>query len=101
MDMSAMSADDFTKVARSLQAEAVRLRLVAPAFRSPPHAPGQTRTLRRTRADQVVCAVDRWREPIDVTGDMIAGVIAANRLTGEDAEMIRGQLWQAAGIAVA
>ncbi len=98
--MESTTREAFCALARALQAEAVRLRLLPPVFRDQPHVPGENRTLRRTRAEQVVVAVNRWRPEIDVASDMIAGVLAANRLTGDEAELVRAQLWQAAGIAV-
>ena len=98
--MNSTTREEFSALARALQAEAVRLHLLPPVFRDQPHIPGADRTLRKTRAEQVVVSVNRWRPEIDVASDMIAGVLAANRLTGEEAETIGAALWLAAGLAV-
>ncbi len=98
--MESTTRDAFCALARALQAEAVRLHLTPPVFRDSPHVPGENRTLRRTRAEQIVVAVNRWRPEIDVASDMIAGVLAANRLTGDEAEAFKAALWMAAGLSV-
>ncbi len=98
--MEVTSIEEFTSIARALQSECVRLRLLAPAFKGQTHLPGHDRTLRHTRANQVVVSVNRWRSPHAVTTDLIAGVLRANDLEGEEADLIRAQLWLAAGIAV-
>jgi hypothetical protein len=93
---------EFVAIARSLQAECHRLNLVAPAFRSPPHQHGN-RTVRRTPSGTVIVAVRLDRDPNLVAADLVDGVIAANPdLAGSDAEeLIRSDLWIAAGLALA
>lgn len=92
---------EFSRIARALQDEARRLGLVAPAFRCPPHAKGANRTLRRTETGQVVVAVNRWRDEHAVASDMIEGLIRANDLATDEAEIMRPRLWLAAGMALA
>ena len=58
-----------------------------PSFVSPPRAPSATRTIRWLAPDRALVAVRRGTRTADaVVGDMIDGVIAANRLSGSDAE---------------
>lgn len=97
-----MSVDEYTKVARSLQGEARRLGLTACAFRAPCRVAGN-RSIRRTRAGQVVVHVNFvGRDPIDVTGDLIDGVLAAQSdLDAVMTETMRNALWVAAGAAIA
>ena len=59
----------------------------APSFASPPRAPSATRTIRWLSADRALVAVRRGDRAADaVVSDMIDGVIAANRLSGSEAE---------------
>lgn len=95
------TATEFAAIARALQAECGRLRIQTPAFRSPPHLPRVDRTVRRCEG-MVVVAVRLDRDAHDVTQDMIDGVIAANELdNAEGVDTLRGELWQAAGLALA
>lgn len=98
--MSFTRASEFAAVARALQGECARLGIKAPAFRSPPHQSGP-RSIRRC-PDGVVVAVRLDRDEYAVTSDLIDGCIAANPdLDREAVELIRSELWLAAGAAVA
>lgn len=94
------TATEFAEICRALHVECHRLRIVAPAFRSPPH----TRAPRAIHRypDGVVVLVRLDRDPHAVTADCIDGVIAANPLLEGDAvAMTRTALWEAAGLALA
>jgi hypothetical protein len=90
------STAQFLEVARALGAVARRRRLVAPGFRSPPRLKGVARSLRRwpDGSSQVAVQV-RGRPMAAVTADMIDGVVAANQLTGAEADRLRSELWAA------
>lgn len=91
---------EFTIIARALQHECQRLGIVAPAFRSHPHAPG-TRSIRRC-PDGIVVSVRLDRDEHSVTSDLIDGCVVANPdLDREAIELVRSALWEAAGLAVA
>jgi len=93
------SATEFARIARSLQVEATRLGLVAPAFRSPPHVDSD-RTLRR-HPSQVVISIRLDRDPHAIASDMIDGLVKAQPVNLGDTEaMVRHCLWEAAGVAV-
>lgn len=79
----------FAEAARRLS-EACRARgLIAPAFRSPPGRPS-VRTLRRRPDGGVVVAVQVRGRPLAVVlADMVDGVVAANHLSGAEAEQVR------------
>src|SRR5580698_9173993 len=84
----------FAETARLICDEARRGGLRTPTFRSPPRVLGRDRTLRRRADGSVAIAVRLSGRPfVAVVADMIDGTIAANRLTGQDAEMWRRQLW--------
>lgn len=88
---------DFSRIARSLAAEARRQGLNAPVFRSPPRRPGATRTLRRRPDGAVVVAVRlRGRAVEAVLADLVEGVLAANGVTGAEADPLRVALVAAA-----
>lgn len=92
----------FAAAARVLSVEARRVGLMAPAFRSPPRAPGVDRSLRRRGGGGTVVAVRvRGRLWPAVAADMVEGVVAANGLDGVAAEHLRRRLWQALGGAAA
>lgn len=92
------SALDFARAARALPAEARRAGLVAPGFRCPPRIVGVDRSLRRVdRARSVVAVRLKGRPWPAVLGDMIEGVVVANRLQPPQADRVRGQLWAAVG----
>jgi hypothetical protein len=83
----------FSGIALALGEEARRAGLVVPGFRSPPRLDGAIRTIRyRPAGGTVVAVVIRDRPISDVVGDMIDGVVAANQLSGERAEEVRGRL---------
>lgn len=88
------SALHFATTARLLSAEARRLGLVPPGFRSPPGIIGVDRSLRRrpgTAASVAVRLAGRPRPA--VVADMIEGVVAANALRGPAADRCRAALW--------
>ena len=83
----------FSGVAQALGAEARRAGLAVPGFRSPPRLSGAIRTIRWSpTGGSVVSVVIHGRPMTDVIGDMIEGVVAANQLSGERAELVRGRL---------
>ena len=83
----------FTTLARRVGDQARGLGLVPPSFRSPPRVPGVDRTLRRPAAGGVVVAVRvDGRAAAAVVSDLVEGVIAANRLAGEEADRARQAL---------
>ena len=89
----------FARTARSL-GDAARARgLDPPTFRSPPRVPGVTRTIRRSSKGVVVSVVLRDRPWPAVAADMVDGVIAANGLTGVEADQVRAALWAAVDVA--
>lgn len=91
-----MTSLDFAASARRLADVARRSGHAAPGFRSPPRNPGCRRSIRRRRSGEAVIAVQvRQRPAAAVVADMIDGVVAANRLTGDDAAELRDQLWAA------
>lgn len=64
-----------------------------PAFRSPPGDPAAVRTIRRRPDGGAVVAVRvRGRALAAVVADMVDGVVAANGLTGAQAEEVRHRL---------
>ena len=88
----------FSTAARLLAAEARRLGLTAPGFRSPPRAPGTDRSIRHFPGGGAVVAVRlRGRSLVEVVADMVDGVLAANAemSTGEDRERLRAALSEA------
>jgi hypothetical protein len=92
------SALDFAHAARVLAREARRRGLVAPGFRSPPRIVGVDRSVRRLDAGRVVVAVQLKGRPwLAVLGDMIEGVVVANRLVPPRADRVRSELWAVLG----
>jgi hypothetical protein len=90
------SSGQFAAAAEALAQACRRLGLAAPAFRSPPSRKGETRTLRRVPGGAAVVAVAiAGRSPSEVLGDLVEGVIVANRLDGEAAGRARRRLWEA------
>jgi hypothetical protein len=86
----------FASAARTLGVAARRRGLEVPGFRSPPRLPGAERTLRRRLDGGSVVAIRlRDRPWAAVLGDMIEGIIVANRLGGADATRARTALWSA------
>jgi hypothetical protein len=94
--MESASTFQFARAARALAGEARRLGLAAPSFRCPPRLAGVNRTLRRRGQSVVVAVRVRGRPWVAVLGDLVEGIIVANRLTGAEADRIRAALWCAA-----
>ena len=86
----------FAATARLLAAEARRLGLEVPGFRSPPRLPGADRSLRRRAGGSAAVAVRLRGRPADaVVADMVEGVLVANGLGGAEAERCRRRLLDA------
>ena len=83
----------FSALAR-LAADAARAAgLRPPIFKSPPANAELDRSLRRQPDGRCVIAVRAaGRPPADIMTDLLEGVIAANRLTGDAAEKTRAKL---------
>ena len=90
------SALQFAAAARVL-GDAVRARgLVVPAFRSPPRVLDADRTIRRRLDGGATVSVRLGGRPWPaVLGDMVEGVVVANRLAGPEAMRARALLWSA------
>ena len=84
---------EFAVAARVLASQAHRHGLKPPGFRSPPRAIGVDRSLRRINDGVVVSVLLRGRPFVAVLGDMIEGVVVANRLVAREAEIVRTVLW--------
>jgi hypothetical protein len=82
----------FAEVARRLGAAAHANGLAVPAFRCPPRAAGADRTLRRYPGGTVVSVRLRDRPFAVVVGDMVDGVLAANRVASADEPRVRAAL---------
>ena len=83
----------FSWLARRLAAEARRLGLTVPGFRSPPRRAGAVRTLRRVEGGGCIVAVRRRERPgVEVVADLVDGVLAANGLAGAAGRAQRAQL---------
>lgn len=92
-----MTSLEFAELARRLSAAARNEGIVAPLFRSPPRSPGLDRSLRRGADGSVTVSVRLKRRPASaVAGDMIDGILAANRLERGTAGRQRDRLWQVA-----
>jgi hypothetical protein len=88
------SALHFAATARLLSAEARRLGLQAPGFRSPPRLVGADRSLRRRPGTAATIAVRLAGRPRSaVVADMVEGVVVANGLAGVEADRCRAALW--------
>jgi hypothetical protein len=86
----------FAEAARRLGDTARGLGLAVPSFRSPPRAEGLSRALQRHRDGTVmVSVVVRGRPWPAVLGDLVEGVVAANRLEPVAAAAARDALWKA------
>ena len=70
-------------------------RLAVPGFRSPPRLRGADRSLRRLGGGTIVAVRVRGRPMAAVVADMIEGIVAANRLSGVEADRARAALWAA------
>ncbi len=84
---------EFAVAARMLASQAHRHGLKPPGFRSPPRVIGVDRSLRRINGGVVVSVMLRGRPFVAVLGDMIEGVVVANRLVAREAEIVRTVLW--------
>jgi hypothetical protein len=82
----------FAHVARRLGLAARAAGLTVPAFRSPPRHPALVRSIRWLRGGAVVAVRLDKRTSDQIETDMVDGVIAANRLTGEAAHRMRDTL---------
>lgn len=92
-----MESLEFASTVRTLGGTARTLGLVVPGFRSPPKVPGVTRTFkRRDDGTCTVAVVLRGRPDVEVTADLIEGILVANDLTGGAAVRTRTALWEAA-----
>jgi len=89
---------DFAHAARLLGREARRRGLVAPSYRCPPRIVGVQRSVRRFPNGVVVAVQLKGRPWLAVLGDMIEGVVVANRLAPPQAARVRTDLWQALGV---
>jgi hypothetical protein len=86
----------FAAAARLLGQVSRRRGLDVPSFRSPPRLQGADRSLRRHASGTATVSVRlRGRPWSAVVGDMIEGVVAANRLVGPAADRTRTALWGA------
>jgi len=92
-----MSAESvrFSAAARVISAEARKMGLRTPAFRSPPRIAGAIRTIRRAHDGDMVAIVVRGRPLTDVVADLIEGVVVANGLAGSRAVRCRRRLAEA------
>jgi hypothetical protein len=92
----------FAASAWAVAAEAHRLGLEAPAFRSRPGVQGADRTLRRVRGGGAVVAVRTGGRPMEeVVVDLAEGVVALNGLRGGSAHDARSALVKAGNEAAA
>jgi hypothetical protein len=83
----------FSTAARLLAAEARRLGLTAPGFRSPPRGAGVDRSIRRFTGGGAVVAVRLRGRPVEaVLADMVDGVLAANSVEADRLEEVRAAL---------
>jgi hypothetical protein len=87
------STADFAAAARTLTREARRRGLIGPSFRCPPRLVGVDRTIRRREDGAIVSVRRRGRPWPAVLGDMIEGVVVANRLGPPQSDRLRTDLW--------
>lgn len=87
----------FAETVRAVSTEARRLGIEAPAFRAPPADPTADRSIRRRDGQAIVSVRLAGRPILDVQGDIIEGVLAANRMTADKPRLIeaRRALWAA------
>ena len=85
--MEPLSPPEFAEVVRQLQRAAAASGMQMPGFVSPPRTASARRTIRWLPGDRALVAVRRGDRQADaVVTDMIDGVVAANRLSGSEAE---------------
>jgi hypothetical protein len=83
----------FAAAVRALAAEARKLGLEVPGFRSPPRLAGADRSLRRRPGATPAVAVRLAGRPFEqVAADMVEGVVVANGLSGPRAGEVRSRL---------
>ena len=87
--MDGVPALRFATAARRLGAAARAAGMMVPAFRSPPRVRDASRTLRRYPGGAVVSVRLRGRTYVEVVDDMIDGVLAANRVSGDSQPRLR------------
>ncbi|MEY2470331.1 MAG: hypothetical protein QOF21_3029 [Actinomycetota bacterium] len=84
--MEALSPPEFAQLVRRLGLVATAAGLRMPGFVSPPRTRTAPRTIKWLTGDRALVAVRRIdRKADEVVGDMIDGVVAANRLSGSEA----------------
>ncbi|MPY92398.1 MAG: hypothetical protein GEV08_04795 [Acidimicrobiia bacterium] len=94
--MSTITAVEFSRAARTLAAAARHGGWEPPTFLSPPRVRDAQRTVRRRSPGSAVVAVRiRDRPWSAVLGDLVEGVVVANRLEGAEADRCRDALWAA------
>lgn len=85
--MDPLSPPEFADVVRQLKRAAQAAGMQCPTFSSPPKVPSALRTIRWLSDDRAMVAVRRGDRQADaVVSDMIDGVVAANRLSGSEAD---------------
>lgn len=90
---ASVSFAQFGALARRIADQARGLGLVAPSFRTPPRVAGVDRTLRRrTDGSGVVAVRVQGRTTAAVVADLVEGVLAVNRVAGDDATRLRTAL---------
>ena len=82
---------EFARAARNLTAECVRRGMKAPSFRSPPRLLLDYRSIRWSHGRAIISVRLNGRDPGDVFGDMIDGVMVANNATDPE---LRAALWE-------
>lgn len=97
--MVALSPPEFAEVVRQLNRAATAAGMRMPGFASPPRLASAKRTIRWLPGDRALVAVRRHnRQPDAVVADMIEGVVAANRLSGSEAQAAARKLASFAGV---
>jgi hypothetical protein len=85
--MDPLSPPEFAEVVRQLQRATAAAGMRMPGFASPPRLASARRTIRWLAEDRALVAVRRGDRAADaVVTDMIDGVVAANRLSGSEAQ---------------
>jgi len=88
--MVTVSVLEFGELASRVSVAARACGLVAPVFRSPPAAPGVRRSLRRLPDGPAVVAVRlRGTTVATLVEDLVDGTLAANRVAGPEADVLR------------
>jgi hypothetical protein len=87
------SAPRFSETVRAVVGLTRRRGLRPPVFRSPPGLDGIDRSIRRRRGTVVVAVRREGRPLAAVQADVIEGVVAANDLSGADADRFRHEAW--------